>query len=46
MQAESAEAVEEIDCLSEEEYDSPSERPKHDTNPSDGEAPVLELWGM
>ena len=40
------EAVEYTNCISAEGEDSPNKCPGCDTKPSDGEAPVLELWGM
>ena len=39
-------AVEYTDCISPEELDFPNECPENDIKQSDGEAPVLELWGM
>ena len=44
--AQSTGAVEYTDSISAEGYNFPSECPGYDTKKSDGEAPVLELWGM
>ena len=44
--AQSPGAVKYIDCISAEELNSPNRCPGYDVKPSDGEAPVLELWGM
>ena len=47
--AQSAGAVEYIDCFSAEEWHPPTHKecPRYDTKQSDGEVPVMpELWGM
>ena len=47
MFAQSAGAIEYVDCISAERWDSPNECAEYDTKQSNGEVPVmLELWGM
>ena len=42
----SAGAVEYVDCISANDYVTPSLYPEYNTKQSDDEAPVLALWGM
>ena len=44
--AQSAGAVENDDCILAESKNPLNKCPRYDTKPSDGEAPVLELWEM